>query len=60
MMLVLFLLIVATLVLGLYSVDEVTAGITQTLSRSGAVYALLVLVVLLVGWWVWKKRRGAP
>ena len=60
MMLVLFLLIVATLVLGLYSVDEVTVGITQTLSRSGAVYALLLLVVLLVGWWVWKKRRGAP
>lgn len=58
MMLVLSLLIVATLVLGFYSVDEVTGGVTQALSGAGAVYVLVFLLVLLVGWVFWRKRRA--
>ena len=59
MMLVLSLLIVATLVLSFYSVDEVTAGVTQALSGAGALYGLAALVILVVVWAVWKKRRAA-
>jgi len=55
MMLVLSLLIVATLVLSFYSVDEVT----QVLFGTGAVYALAVIVVLAILLMVWKKRRAA-
>lgn len=62
MMLVLSLLIVASVLLSFFSVDEMAAGITQALSGSDAVYALLgllALVLLLLGWRVWK-RRAAP
>jgi len=32
---------------------------TESLSGPGAVYALVFLLVLLVGWVVWKRRRTA-
>jgi hypothetical protein len=58
MMIVLSLLILATLVLSFYSVDQITAGAAQWLSGSGGL-ALLAAVVVLVVWLVWRKRRAA-
>ncbi len=58
MMLVLSLLILATLVLSFYSVDQVTAAAAQMLSGTGRL-ALLAVLVPLVGWLIWKKRRAS-
>jgi len=59
MMLVLSLLIVATLVLSFFSVDEVTAGLTQALSGTGALVGLGIMLVLVALLLVWKKQRAA-
>ncbi|OQW89243.1 MAG: hypothetical protein BWK72_04670 [Rhodoferax ferrireducens] len=59
MMLVLSLLIVSTLVLSFFSVDEVTAGLTQALSGTGALVGLGIMLVLVALLLVWKKHRAA-
>jgi len=59
MMLVLSLLIVSTLVLSFFSVDEVTAGLTQALSGTGALVGLGIMLVLVALLLVWIKQRAA-
>ncbi|WP_309375508.1 hypothetical protein [Rhodoferax sp.] len=58
MMIVLSLLILATLLLSFYSVDQLTAGAVQWLSGADGL-VLLVAVAVLVVWLVWRKRRAA-
>lgn len=58
MMIVLSLLILATLVLSFYSVDQITAGAAQWLSGAGGLVLLAAVAVLVVRL-VWRKRRAA-
>ena len=57
MMIVLSLLILATLLLSFYSVDQVTSGAAQWLSGAGGLVLMAALAVLMV-WLVWRKRRA--
>jgi hypothetical protein len=58
MMIVLSLLILASLVLSFYSVDQITSGAAQWLSGAGGLVLLAAAAVVVV-WLVWRKRRAA-
>lgn len=56
MMIVVLLLILVTLVLRFYSVDQLTSDPVQWLSGVGGL-AVMAGVAVLVIWLVWRKRR---